>query len=131
MKVIVKYNVRDYNTVSYAFYRTNGDPIRNMMVEDEFIQMGGIASTESWMKQDVHRSTEEILKQHPGADSVEYEFLATSYEVNYVIPRYEFSGENGMVPSVNGHWISIQDFRDYIKEITDELLQYREMYGEN
>ena len=79
MKVICKYQILDASNLTYGMYREDGTMIENKRITDEKVPLGGIASNVGWLKQDVHRCTDEIKEMHPEAYNIEYQLLECDY----------------------------------------------------
>lgn len=80
MKVIVKYQIIDHSNLTYGMFKENGEMIQNRRITDRKIPLGGTASNIGWLKQDVHRITDEILEMHPEHNSVEYELFECNHD---------------------------------------------------
>jgi len=72
MKVIVKYQIINSETLSYGMFQDNGEMIENEMITNNKVPLGGIASNLNWLKQDVHRCTNEIKEMFPNVKDVDY-----------------------------------------------------------
>jgi len=79
MKVIVKYQILDAYTLTYGMFREDGTMIENKRITEDKVPLGGIASSVSWLKEDVHRSTGEIKEIHPEASNIEYQLVECDY----------------------------------------------------
>ncbi|MEM6342567.1 MAG: hypothetical protein AAF927_01760 [Bacteroidota bacterium] len=72
--VIVKYHIIDPSNVEYRLFREDGSMIENKKVVGERVPLGGISSNVEWMRNDVHRLTDEIKSMIPQASEINYEF---------------------------------------------------------
>lgn len=75
MKIIVKYQIIDSNNLTYGMFKENGEMIPNKRITDRQVPLGGIASNLGWLKQDVHRFTDEIKETYPEADVIDYQLI--------------------------------------------------------
>ena len=80
MKIIVKYQILDASNLTYGMFREDGTMIENKRITEEKVPLGGIASNEGWLKQDVHRFTDEIKEIHPEASNIEYQLVQCDYD---------------------------------------------------
>jgi len=87
MKVIVKYQIIDYSILIYGMFQENGDIIRDNRITDRISPLGGIASNESWLEQDVHRCTDEIKEMFPNATDIKYE-LVECHQSEWLVNNY-------------------------------------------